>query len=38
MLNHKWAAKCHVVLLADVVVLLVLATNFVTAAIFVYIN
>jgi len=28
--------KCHVVLLADVVVLLFLAMNFVTAAIFVY--
>jgi len=29
--------KCHVVLLADVAVLLFLAMNFVTAAIFVYI-
>jgi len=35
LILHKFA-KCHVVLLADVVVLLFSATSFVTAAIFVY--
>ena len=35
LVNVK-SPKCHVVLLADVVVLLFLAMNFVTGAIFVY--
>jgi len=35
LVNVK-SPKCHVVLLADVVVLLFVAINFVTAAIFVY--
>ena len=35
LVNMK-SPKCHVVLLADVVVLLLLAMNFVTAAVFVY--